>query len=56
MTYLIVFGFSFLVRGTYDIIQNYKTITNETVKIVMMIVLYFLCEWLPIFVIYMHHL
>lgn len=55
ITYLVIFCTSFFVRGTFDIFQNYNTYTNAVYTGTMLIVLYFLCEWLPICVIYIHH-
>lgn len=56
MTYLIIFCSSFLVRGTFDIFQNYAAASMGNVFTgVMLVVLYFFCEWLPICVIYIHH-
>lgn len=55
MTYLIVFGVSFLIRGTFDTFQNYRAVSNKVIDSIMMVVIYFGCEWLPIFVIYWHH-
>jgi O-antigen/teichoic acid export membrane protein len=54
--YLSVFSLSFLLRGIFDAVQKTKTINTNTVwSAVEVFVIYFFCEWLPIFVIYLHH-
>ena len=44
-----------MVRGTFDTFQYFKVVTNSVFFFVMLIVIYFFCEWLPIAVIYIHH-
>ncbi len=51
-----VFGLSYLVRGSFDTFQfYYPVVDNPVFFFVMLIVIYFFCEWLPIAVIYIHH-
>jgi hypothetical protein len=53
---LVVFGLSYLVRGSFDTFQHYyQVVDNPVFFFVMLIVIYFFCEWLPIAVIYIHH-
>ena len=58
--FLFVFSISFFIRGTYDLVTQLKTpkTTDKNWSAVagMMFTLYFLTEWLPIFVIYLTHL
>jgi hypothetical protein len=54
--YLSVFSISFLLRGVWDIVQNYKKMNlGDLVNAITVFVIYFFCEWLPIFVIYLSH-
>lgn len=54
--YLSVFSISFLLRGVWDIVQNYKKMNlSNLVNAITVFVIYFFCEWLPIFVIYLSH-
>ena len=54
--YLSVFSISFLLRGVWDIVQNYKKMNlSNFVNAITVFVIYFFCEWLPIFVIYLSH-
>jgi len=54
--YLSVFSISFLLRGIWDIVQNYKKMNlGNLVNAITVFVIYFFCEWLPIFVIYLSH-
>lgn len=54
--YLSVFSISFLLRGVWDIVQNYKKMDlSDLVNAITVFVIYFFCEWLPIFVIYLSH-
>ena len=54
--YLSVFSLSFLLRGVWDIIQNYKKMSlGNVVDAITVFIIYFFCEWLPIFVIYLSH-
>ena len=57
-TFLGVFSLSFFIRGTWDlgiIIHPMSTKSEETMAIILFM-LYFFTEWLPIFVIYLTHL
>jgi hypothetical protein len=54
--YLSVFSISFLLRGVWDIVQNYKKMDlGDWMNAITVFVIYFFCEWLPIFVIYLSH-
>jgi len=54
--YLSVFSLSFLLRGVWDIVQNYKKMNlDDLMDAITVFVIYFFCEWLPIFVIYLSH-
>ena len=44
-----------MVRGTFDTFQYFYKVDNPVFFFVMLIVIYFFCEWLPIAVIYIHH-
>lgn len=54
MTYLQVFGLSYFIRGVYDTIQYFASVSDLASNI-MMIFLYVFCEWVPILVIYNQH-
>jgi hypothetical protein len=45
--YLSVFSISFLLRGVWDL--------GDWMNAITVFVIYFFCEWLPIFVIYLSH-
>lgn len=54
--YLSVFSLSFLLRGIWDIVQNYKKMDlGNLMDAITVFIIYFFCEWLPIFVIYLSH-
>jgi hypothetical protein len=55
MSVLLVFGVSFLIRGISDTYQNYSASASNAFNDVMLVVLYFGCEWLPIFFIMVLH-
>ena len=56
--YLSVFSLSFFVRGTYDLVLvvSGDDWQSERVQAMLLFLVYFLTEWLPIFVIYLTHL
>ena len=56
--FLSVFSLSFFVRGSYDlaIVIAGNTHQSEQVQALLLFLVYFLTEWLPIFVIYLTHL
>ena len=57
-TFLFVFSLSFAIRGSWDlgIYIDPIDIHSKTDYAIILFVLYFVTEWLPIFVIYLTHL
>jgi len=53
--FLSVFSLSFFVRGTWDLIAPFVSISSGASMAVLMFTVYFLTELLPIFVIYLAH-
>ena len=57
LAFLCVFSLSFFVRGTWDLFIHFWDIEfNESGMAAVIFAVYFLTEWLPIFVIYLNHL
>ena len=56
--FLSVFSLSFFVRGSYDLglVIAGDTQQSDMVQALLLFLVYFLTEWLPIFVIYLTHL
>ena len=57
-TFLSVFSLSFAIRGTWDLGIYFDPIDidSKTDYAIILFVLYFITEWIPIFVIYLTHL
>lgn len=55
ISFLVVFAVSFFIRGIFDTIQHFISFDGQVVGYVMLVVLYFGCEWLPLFFIFYHH-
>ena len=56
--FLCVFSLSFFIRGSWDLVvtTTHLNFENEQEKAILIFFVYFLTEWLPIFVIYLTHL
>ena len=57
IVFLVVFSFGFFVRGTWDLVVKYSAfdLDDPQVMAVLIFVVYFFTEWMPIFVIYVAH-
>jgi len=53
--FLSVFSLSFFVRATWDLVAEAVHMKSELSMALLVFFIYFLTEWVPIFVIYMYH-
>ena len=58
LIFLIVFSLSFFIRGAWDLVMSIQPIEfdNNLEKAIVIFLIYFITEWVPIFVIYSTHL
>ena len=55
-SYLVVFSVSFLIRGTFDTVQYLIKDIGQIASNISLILIYFCCEWLPLFFIFWNHM
>lgn len=59
LLFMTLFSLSFGLRGSWDIAQyaddRFMAGATDEINAATMFFIYFVCEWLPIFVIYLHH-
>ena len=53
--FLSVFSLSFMVRAAWDIVAHFFEPKKQLYMALIVFMIYFITEWIPIFVIYLYH-